>query len=107
VFRASIINITNLFTISRYDRRLEQRQEKWSGPAVSAFGKKPGVSNGRPSFGVARPMTGGGGSAPQSQPSAIPEMPMPAGGEQFPPLDSVELPGTASGRNVAAFGPGE
>ncbi len=66
---------------------------------MSAFGKKPGVSNGRPSFGVARPMTGGSGSgqgSSQPLPSAVPENPMPEGGEQFPPINSVELPGAAS-----------
>ena len=66
---------------------------------MSAFGKKPGVSNGRPSFGVARPMTGGSGSGSHSGSSSghsnIPE-PMPAGGEQFPPLNAVDLPGGSS-----------
>ena len=51
---------------------------------MSAFGRRGGVSGNsaqRPSFGVARPMKGGGAA--------------PAGGEQFPPLDSVPLPGAS------------
>ena len=63
---------------------------------MSAFGKKPGLTSARPSFGVARPMTGGGAPAAQ-QPSPVqtqPEFTPPAGGgEQFPSLDSVNLPG--------------
>jgi pilus assembly protein CpaF len=51
---------------------------------MSAFGRKPGASGGRPSFGVARPMQGGGAS---------PIRPDSLGGEQFPSLDSVPLPG--------------
>jgi pilus assembly protein CpaF len=67
---------------------------------VSAFGKKPGMAPSRPSFGVARPMQGGssGGGQPReqgyanSQPTqAAPSFP--EGGDQFPPIDSVELPG--------------
>ena len=50
---------------------------------MSAFGKRPGSNGGnggggRPSFGVARPMKGGG---------AAPSEPM--GGEQFPPLPAI------------------
>lgn len=65
---------------------------------MSAFGKKPGLTAGRPAFGVARPMTGGGSgssgqSAPPPAPMPRPEMQQPEGGEQFPPIDSVELPG--------------
>ena len=55
---------------------------------MSAFGKRPGVGTGpgnRPAFGVARPMQGGGRGA---------ETP-PPGGSQFPPIDSVEIPGSA------------
>jgi len=67
--------------------------------SVSAFGKKPGLSAGRPSFGVARPMTGGGASLSQ-QPAAPPPQPdytqPTGGGEQFPPIESVELPGGGS-----------
>jgi pilus assembly protein CpaF len=59
---------------------------------VSAFGKKPGLSGGRPAFGVARPMTGGAGGQQSSQSAPTPLPPL--GGEQFPSLDSVELPGT-------------
>ncbi len=58
---------------------------------MSAFGKKPGLA-GRGSFGVAKPMTGGSGK--KEDPSQTPETP--AGGEQFPPIESVELPGAAS-----------
>ncbi len=58
---------------------------------MSAFGKKPGLV-GRGSFGVAKPMTGGSGK--KEDPSQTPETP--AGGEQFPPIESVELPGAAS-----------
>ena len=54
---------------------------------MSAFGKKPGLSSPRPSFGVAKSMSGGGGKATSKDPS------MPAGGEQFPPLSSADLPG--------------
>ena len=65
---------------------------------MSAFGKKPGLTPGRPSFGVARPMTGGGSSPtnqqPQPAPAPVPEPQLPEGGEQFPPLHSVDLPGS-------------
>jgi pilus assembly protein CpaF len=47
---------------------------------MSAFGKRSGVSGGRPSFGVAKPMKGGGGAASAAQ---IP------GGDQFPPIDEL------------------
>ena len=51
---------------------------------MSAFGRRNGISGGsRPGFGVARPMQGG----PRAEP----------GGEQFPPLDSVALPGEIDG----------
>jgi pilus assembly protein CpaF len=53
---------------------------------MSAFGKRGGASGlggNRPAFGVARPMQGGGTAAPAE----------PAGGNQFPPIDSVPLPG--------------
>jgi pilus assembly protein CpaF len=91
-------SITLLFTISGYLAKANPDCDEWRNGAVSAFGKKPGLSGGRPAFGVARPMTGGAGSAPQSSPaSPPPPAPMPpAGGEQFPPLDSVELPGAAA-----------
>jgi pilus assembly protein CpaF len=54
---------------------------------MSAFGKRSGSNGGggnRPAFGIARPMQTGSGIAPSA-----PE----AGGTQFPPLDSVPLPG--------------
>ncbi|HEX6604687.1 MAG TPA: CpaF family protein [Sphingomicrobium sp.] len=49
---------------------------------MSAFGKRGGIGNGRPSFGVAKPMKGTPGKA-----QAIPEAPQ--GGDQFPPLDEL------------------
>ena len=49
---------------------------------MSAFGKRAGIGGGRPSFGVAKPMKGGGSAA-----SAAPE-----GGDQFPPLDDLTPP---------------
>jgi pilus assembly protein CpaF len=52
---------------------------------MSAFGKRPGSNGGngggRPSFGVARPMKGGGAPAAE-----------PMGGEQFPPLPMIPEP---------------
>jgi hypothetical protein len=60
---------------------------------VSAFGKKPGLSVGRSSFGVARPMTGGGPSIAQ-QPDYAQTT---GGGEQFPPIESANLPGGSNG----------
>jgi pilus assembly protein CpaF len=56
---------------------------------MSAFGKRGGIGNGggnRPAFGVARPMHGPGGT---------PASPSEEGGKQFPPLDSVPLPGAS------------
>ncbi|WP_188056400.1 CpaF family protein [Sphingosinithalassobacter sp. CS137] len=54
---------------------------------MSAFGRRNGLGSGggRPAFGVAKPMQGG---AP-----ARASEPLPAGGEQFPPLQNVPLPG--------------
>ncbi len=52
---------------------------------MSAFGRRSGVGNGqpvRPAFGVARPMQGSG-----------PARPEPMGGDQFPPLDTLPMPG--------------
>jgi pilus assembly protein CpaF len=57
---------------------------------MSAFGRRSGnggTGGGRPSFGVARPMKGVGGGAPA--PSASPE-----GGDQFPPLDTIDFADT-------------
>jgi len=48
---------------------------------MSAFGKRGGMSGGRPSFGVAKPMKGSGKA------QAIPAEP--DGGDQFPPLDEL------------------
>lgn len=56
---------------------------------MSAFGRRSGLGGGpagRPAFGVARPMQGGG-------PLPRPVDPAPLGGEQFPPINSVPLPG--------------
>ncbi|HWH17303.1 MAG TPA: CpaF family protein, partial [Allosphingosinicella sp.] len=51
---------------------------------MSAFGRKNGMGAGnRPTFGVARPMKGGG---------IAPKPAEPEGGDQFPPIDSVPLP---------------
>ena len=53
---------------------------------MSAFGRRSNMGSGqpvRPAFGVARPMHGGG-------PAPRPE---PEGGQQFPPLDALALPG--------------
>ena len=50
---------------------------------MSAFGRRPGASGtggGRPSFGVARPMKGGGSAPPSID-----------GGDQFPPLDTLPV----------------
>ncbi|QIG79250.1 CpaF family protein [Stakelama tenebrarum] len=53
---------------------------------MSAFGRRSGLGgsgSGRGGFGVARPMQGGGPSRPAHEP----------GGEQFPSVNSVPLPG--------------
>jgi len=59
---------------------------------MSAFGRKSGISGGstamRPSFGVARPMKVG-------ESSAAP-VPVPMGGEQFPPLPNMETADTGA-----------
>jgi pilus assembly protein CpaF len=100
------ISVTLLFTNSGYLPQANHDDEKWSNGAVSAFGKKPGLTGGRPAFGVARPMTTGAGSAPKPAsapaplPPMMPELPV-GGGEQFPPIESVELPGTAPRKNDA------
>ena len=64
---------------------------------MSAFGKKPGITQNRPSFGVARPMSGGGPSPREHNGPASPSSfgDQPSGGEQFPPINSVDLPGAA------------
>jgi pilus assembly protein CpaF len=51
---------------------------------MSAFGKRGGVSGGRPSFGVAKPMKGAGGSAGAAEDIS--------GGDQFPPIDDLTPP---------------
>ncbi|MCU6454045.1 CpaF family protein [Sphingomonas sp. A2-49] len=53
---------------------------------MSAFGRRSGIGGGqpaRPAFGVARPMQGSGAPRPDESPP----------GSQFPPIDSVPLPG--------------
>ena len=64
---------------------------------MSAFGKRGGVSGGRPSFGVAKPMKSGA-SAPAS--SADPY------GDQFPPIEDLQVPldTPASGDGGAPLG---
>ncbi|RYY36107.1 MAG: CpaF family protein, partial [Sphingomonadales bacterium] len=73
---------------------------------MSAFGRRsgPGAGPGRPAFGVARPMQGGGATRPAE----------PLGGEQFPSLHDVPLPGAsqmppepASGGTMGAQSTGE
>lgn len=60
---------------------------------MSAFGRKPGLGGTRPAFGVAKPMQAGSAPVAGAQ-RAMPSIPASAlGGEQFPPLDSVPLPG--------------
>ncbi|AMO72223.1 CpaF family protein [Sphingorhabdus sp. M41] len=51
---------------------------------MSAFGKKNGLGGGKPSFGVAKPMTGGGKKAPETE-----NREDNLGGNQFPPLESI------------------
>ena len=51
---------------------------------MSAFGKRGGISGGRPAFGVAKPMKG----SPAS--SSVPESP--EGGDQFPPIEEFTPP---------------
>ena len=73
-------------------RQEDGHNEKWSDWPVSAFGKKPGLTGSRPAFGVARPMNGSGtpGVAQQNpSPSAQSQV----GGEQFPPIETANLPG--------------
>jgi pilus assembly protein CpaF len=56
---------------------------------MSAFGKRGGaggMGGSRPAFGVAKPMHGGSGMAPAQSDE-------PAGGAQFPPIESAPLPG--------------
>jgi pilus assembly protein CpaF len=55
---------------------------------MSAFGRRNGMgggAGGRPSFGVARPMQGPGSSPRDAE----------GGGEQFPPIETMPLPGAA------------
>ena len=56
---------------------------------MSAFGKRNNSGGGRPSFGVARPMTGGTSPVKQDAKTANPP---PPGGEQFPPIDTLDVP---------------
>ncbi len=68
---------------------------------MSAFGKKNGLGGGKPSFGVAKPMTGGSKKTAKSE---NPEDDL--GGNQFPPIDSMPLPGE-SATPPAAPDPGD
>jgi pilus assembly protein CpaF len=68
---------------------------------MSAFGRRSGMSGGqagRPAFGVARPMQGGG-------PLPRPTDPAPLGGDQFPAINSVPLPGQSAGDPMAERDP--
>lgn len=54
---------------------------------MSAFGRRNSIGNGagaRPGFGVARPMQGGAPARGEAD-----------AGDQFPPLDALDLPGVA------------
>jgi pilus assembly protein CpaF len=60
---------------------------------MSAFGKRGGVGGQRPSFGVARPMQGGGpASAPVAPPRDLPADPFPVDGAEpvAPPPDAMQ-----------------
>src|SRR5690242_21694990 len=59
-----------------------------NGNGMNAFGKRGGLGggNGRPQFGVAKPMKGGGSS---SAASATPAPSEPDGGDQFPPVPDL------------------
>src|SRR3990170_8432484 len=60
------------------------RAAAWERGGMSAFGKRSGVGGGqRPNFGVASPMKSTGGKAQA----------LPAGGEQFPPLEELDSAG--------------
>ncbi len=59
---------------------------------MSAFGRKSGLSGSRGSFGVAKPMTGGGRSQnAEPAPAQSDE-----GGDQFPPIDPIDLSAEAA-----------
>ena len=68
---------------------------------MSAFGKRGGISGGRPSFGVAKPMKSGPGGSPLD-PSSTEE-----GGSQFPPIEEftppLEAPSVENGAPGAAM----
>ena len=66
---------------------------------MSAFGKKNGLGGGKSSFGVAKPMTGGGSKAPK--PESSEENP----GGQFPPIESIPLPGEGAAAAVPSGAP--
>jgi pilus assembly protein CpaF len=75
---------------------------------MSAFGRKNGIAGNaagaRPSFGVARPMRSGESAAPV--PAAPTAVPMPMGGDQFPPLpplDPVDTPINAASLKADAL----
>ena len=63
---------------------------------MSAFGRRPGTNGQRPSFGVARPMKGGG------------SVPLPVdGGDQFPAIENTILPDDPSTSMAFAPEPGD
>jgi pilus assembly protein CpaF len=64
---------------------------------MSAFGKRPGTggAGGRPAFGVARPMQGGGASPVRPDDEAL------SGGSQFPPVQSAPFGGPPPGEDGA------
>src|SRR5690242_4228320 len=68
---------------------------------MSAFGKRGGISGGRPAFGVAKPMKGG----PSAPVTPGPELP--AGGEQFPPIDDLTDSLDLSENNATPGAPGQ
>ncbi len=69
---------------------------------MSAFGKKNGLGGGKSSFGVAKPMNGGGKKTVKSD---NPEDNL--GGNQFPPIESIPLPGEGAPAPAAATDPND
>ena len=60
---------------------------------MSAFGRKNGLGGGRPAFGVARPMNASGGPVQNKGPGGDASTAAgSSGGEQFPPVNSVDIP---------------
>ena len=69
---------------------------------MSAFGKKNGLGGGKSSFGVAKPMNGGGKKTAKSD---NPEDNL--GGNQFPPIESIPLPGEGAPAPAAPTDPND